>query len=54
VKCDKYGKLLFGSDWSLAPIKVYSEYIEALVPKKHLEDVFYGDEKRLFSKVENQ
>jgi len=45
--------LVFGSDWPLAPIKEYAEFIGALVPEKHHDDVFYGNAKKLFSKVDH-
>jgi len=51
--CGHYEKLLFGSDWPLAPIKDYAEFIGALVPEKHHEDVFYGNANRLFPKVDH-
>ncbi|MBN9654898.1 amidohydrolase family protein [Halobacillus sp. GSS1] len=50
--CDHYEKLLFGSDWPLVPIKDYADFIGALIPSKHVEDVFYQNACRVFSKIE--
>ncbi|MYL71404.1 amidohydrolase family protein [Halobacillus litoralis] len=50
--CDHYEKLLFGSDWPLVPIKAYADFIGALIPSKHVEDVFYQNACRVFSKIE--
>ncbi|WP_216831836.1 amidohydrolase family protein [Alkalihalobacterium elongatum] len=50
--CDHYEKLVFGSDWPLAPIKDYANFIGDLIPSKHVEDVFYKNAIRLFPKIE--
>ncbi|WNF38572.1 amidohydrolase family protein [Bacillaceae bacterium IKA-2] len=50
--CDHYEKLLFGSDWPLAPIKDYANFIGDLIPSKHLENVFYQNAIRMFPKIE--
>ncbi|KGX90427.1 amidohydrolase family protein [Pontibacillus marinus] len=50
--CGHYEKLLFGSDWPLAPIKDYAEFIGALVPEKHHKNVFYRNAEGLFPKVD--
>ncbi|WP_010174120.1 amidohydrolase family protein [Bacillus coahuilensis] len=49
--CDHYEKLVFGSDWPLAPIRDYANFIGDLIPSKHVEDVFYQNALRLFPKT---
>lgn len=40
VFADSYDKLLFGTDWPLAPVGPYIEFIKELIPEEHHEDVF--------------
>ncbi|GIN85741.1 hypothetical protein J6TS2_21270 [Heyndrickxia sporothermodurans] len=51
VYCDHYDRLLFGTDWPLAPIKPYIEFIQQLIPKKFHEDVFFNNALRVFPKI---
>jgi len=39
---------LFGSDWPLAPIKVYRDFIAELLPESYHQKVFYENARRLF------
>lgn len=48
--CDHYEKLIFGSDWPLAPIKDYAQFIGDLIPEKYHQLVFYDNAKNLFLK----
>jgi predicted TIM-barrel fold metal-dependent hydrolase len=41
-------RFLFGSDWPLAPIKVYRDFIRDLVPEEYHQAVFYDNAKALF------
>ncbi len=48
VYADSYHKVLFGSDWPLVDINAYVDFICALVPEQHWNDVFYNNAKKLF------
>ncbi|ELK48091.1 TatD family hydrolase [Halobacillus sp. ACCC02827] len=52
--CGHYEKLLFGSDWPLAPMKPYAEFIGSFLPSAHVENVFYNNAMRLFPKLNGQ
>ncbi|MGG4504245.1 amidohydrolase family protein [Heyndrickxia sporothermodurans] len=54
VYCDHYDRLLFGTDWPLAPIKPYIKFIQQLIPKKYHEDVFYNNAVKVFPKIKNK
>jgi predicted TIM-barrel fold metal-dependent hydrolase len=41
-------RLLFGSDWPLAPIDVYRDFIRELVPEQHHQAVFRDNAMSLF------
>lgn len=41
-------RFLFGSDWPLAPIKVYRDFIRDVVPEPYHEMVFYKNARELF------
>jgi predicted TIM-barrel fold metal-dependent hydrolase len=41
-------KFLFGSDWPLAPIGVYRDFVRMLFPARHYAAVFGGTAKALF------
>ncbi|WP_214484279.1 TatD family hydrolase [Bacillus sp. SM2101] len=49
--CDRYDKLLFGTDWPLAPIQAYIDLVKELVPEQHHEDVFYHNAIKVFPKI---
>lgn len=51
VFADSYDKLLFGTDWPLAPVGPYIEFIKGLIPEEHHEDVFYNTALRVFPKI---
>ncbi|MGE8204248.1 amidohydrolase family protein [Heyndrickxia sp. NPDC080065] len=53
VYCDHYERLLFGTDWPLAPIKPYIEFIKQMIPEKYYEDVFYNNALKVFPKIKN-
>lgn len=54
VFCDRYDKIVFGTDWPLAPIDVYINFVKLLVPEKHWEDVFYHNAFRVFPKIQTK
>ncbi|MBL5767060.1 amidohydrolase [Heyndrickxia sporothermodurans] len=54
VYCDHYDRLLFGTDWPLAPIKPYIKFIQQLIPKKYHEDVFYNNAVKVFPKIKDK
>jgi predicted TIM-barrel fold metal-dependent hydrolase len=41
-------RFLFGSDWPLAPMNVYRDFIRDLIPEEHHQAVFYDNAKALF------
>lgn len=51
VFSNSYDKLLFGTDWPLAPIGPYIEFIKALIPDQYHEDVFYNTALKVFPKI---
>lgn len=51
VYADRYDKMLFGTDWPLASIELYIEFIRRLVPEKFHEAVFYRNALDAFPRV---
>ncbi|EPY06506.1 hypothetical protein PAALTS15_15201 [Paenibacillus alvei TS-15] len=51
VYCDRYDKLLFGTDWPLAPIGTYIDFVKTVIPERHHEDVFYHNALQVFPKI---
>lgn len=43
-----YRKLMFGTDWPLANLEDYIEFVKLLVPERHREDVFYGNAAKVY------
>jgi predicted TIM-barrel fold metal-dependent hydrolase len=41
-------RFLFGSDWPLAPLAVYRDFIAEMIPKEHHQAVFHDNAKKLF------
>ncbi len=41
-------RLLYGSDWPLAKMHVYIDFIKKMLPKDLWEDVFFNNAKRVF------
>ncbi len=48
---ERFDKILFGSDWPLAPVMPFIEYVQDLVPEEHHEKVFYENALRAFPKL---
>lgn len=53
VYAEKYHKILFGSDWPLAPVMPYIDFVRELIPQEYHEDVFYNNALRVFPKLNN-
>lgn len=53
VYAEKYDKFLFGSDWPLAPVKPYIEFVKDLVPEEYHEDVFWKNAISVFPKLKD-
>ena len=51
VYSDHYEKMLFGTDWPLAPIDLYAEFVRRLVPEQHHDKVFYENAFGLFPRI---
>jgi len=48
VFLDDYDKLLFGTDWPLAPMEAYIEFCKQLVPVETYEKVFYKNAVKVY------
>lgn len=48
VYLNQYDKVLYGTDWPLAPMKCYQAFAKALIPKAYWPDVFYKNAARVF------
>lgn len=44
-----YDKLMFGTDWPLANYGDYIDFTKVIIPKKHWDNVFYRNAKRIYS-----
>jgi len=53
VYSESYHKYLFGSDWPLAKIKPYIDFVGDLVPQRYHKDVFYNNACNVFPKIES-
>ncbi|MBU5210024.1 amidohydrolase family protein [Heyndrickxia oleronia] len=53
VYCDHYDRLLFGTDWPLAPVKPYIEFVKNLIPERFHEDVFFNNALKVFPRLRN-
>jgi len=51
TQADHYEKLLYGSDWPLASMSVYIDFIRKLIPENHWEQVFYKNAFNVFKKI---
>ncbi|BFH62643.1 amidohydrolase family protein [Paenibacillus azoreducens] len=47
----QYEKMLFGTDWPLAPVGPYLQFVQELIPESYHEDVFYRTALRVFPKI---
>jgi len=46
---DAYDKVLFGTDWPLAPMASYIDFCKELVPPESYDMVFYKNAVRVFN-----
>lgn len=51
IYADHYDKMLFGTDWPLAQIGLYAEFIRRLVPERYHHAVFYQNALDVFPRV---
>ena len=51
VFCDNYEKMLFGTDWPLAPVEPYLQFVKELIPEAYHEDVFYRTALNVFPRI---
>lgn len=51
VYAERYQKVLFGSDWPLAPVMPYIEFVRDIIPEEYQEGVFYHNALRAFPKL---
>ncbi|WP_010271452.1 amidohydrolase family protein [Paenibacillus senegalensis] len=51
IYADHYDKILFGTDWPLAPVEIYIRFVEALVPESFYSSVFYENALNVFPKA---
>ena len=45
---DKYERLMYGTDWPLANIANYIEFVAHLIPEKHHDKVFFDNANRIY------
>ena len=45
---EKPNRILYGSDWPLAPMREYRKFVESIVPEPHRQAVFETNAKELF------
>ncbi|MCR8842141.1 amidohydrolase [Paenibacillus sp. SC116] len=50
--CDHYEKMLFGTDWPLAPIQPYLQFVQELIPAAYHKAVFYETALQVFPKIQ--
>jgi predicted TIM-barrel fold metal-dependent hydrolase len=50
---ERYDKFLFGSDWPLAPVMPYIEFVRDLIPEEYQDNVFYHNALRAFPKLKS-
>ncbi|MDR1730603.1 MAG: amidohydrolase family protein [Synergistaceae bacterium] len=46
---DDYDKFMYGTDWPLANMRNYIDFITMLIPERHLENVFYNNAARVYA-----
>ena len=50
---ERYDRFLFGTDWPLAPVGAYIDFISRLIPEEYREMVFYSNALRVFRKLDD-
>lgn len=51
VFLDNYKKVIFGTDWPLAPIAPYIDMCKAIVPEHAWDDVFYNNAVNVYGNI---
>jgi len=46
---DNYKKFMYGTDWPLAKMEFYIEFVKRLIPQEHWEAVFYDNAKEIYT-----
>ena len=49
-----WDKVLFGSDWPLAPMAAYLDFVTRIVPEKYLEKVLEKNAFNIFTRIPNK
>ena len=49
-----WDKILFGSDWPLAPITAYLDLVKRIVPEKYLDNVLGGNALNIYTRIPNK
>jgi predicted TIM-barrel fold metal-dependent hydrolase len=45
---ERFDRIVFGSDWPLAPMNVYRDFVGEMIPQQHHQAVFHDNAKKLF------
>lgn len=45
---DAYDRIMFGTDWPLANLGDYVEFVKAIIPERYWEDVFFNNANRIY------
>ena len=48
---EKPDRFLYGSDWPLAPLGTYRDFIRTMIPEKHHDAVFRDNARALFARL---
>lgn len=48
IALDRWDKLMFGTDWPIVNIGEYIDFIKALVPEEHWEQVFFENANKIY------
>ncbi|MNV88633.1 Amidohydrolase [compost metagenome] len=51
IYADHYDKMLFGTDWPLASVELYIEFIRRLIPESFHQAVFYDNAMNVFPRI---
>lgn len=54
IYADRYDKMLFGTDWPLAPVELYIEFIRRLIPEPFHQEVFYDNALNVFPRIRDR
>lgn len=54
IYADHYDKMLFGTDWPLASVELYIEFIRRLIPESFHQAVFYDNALNVFPRIRDR